>query len=96
MEMKALYPNDPFPTYALALESIASDMPEVALDLLLDVKSKFPDYLATYYQLGLVYQKLLNPAEAAQTYREGIKLAAEQLDAKTLNELQEALLMLED
>jgi len=96
LEMKALNPNDPFPSYAIALEYIGSETPQRALDFLLEIRAEFPDYLPCYYQLGNLYEKLLKPVEAITAYRQGISVAENQRDAKTLNELQQALLVLED
>jgi tetratricopeptide (TPR) repeat protein len=96
LEMKVLNPNDPFPTYALALEYMNVDSLDDALRYLLEVKINFPDYLPCYYQLGTLYEKMLKPVDAVNTYREGISVEEIQRDAKTLNELQQALLVLED
>ncbi len=84
-------PNDPFLHYALGLEAI-NEGDEVALRQFEKVAEKYPDYLATYYQMAVLQLKLGKQAEAEISIEKGKKLAIEQREQKTLQELN-ALLM---
>ena len=50
--------------------------PEDALREFEAVKTGDPDYVATYFQLGQLYQKLGKTHEAEKTFRTGITVAA--------------------
>lgn len=95
-EMLETDPNDPFLQYALALEYEKADQIHSAVKLLETLKSTHPDYLATYYKLGKLYELLLNNIAAVAVYKEGILLARRTNELKTLGELNEAIMNLED
>lgn len=82
-------PNDPFNLYALALEYQKHDTREAGLwfeKLLTD----FPAYLPAYYQAAQFFNNCQLYEKARDTYRKGIRLAEEQHNNKTLQELQRA------
>jgi Tfp pilus assembly protein PilF len=83
--------NDSFSRYALALEYVKSGQMQDARQTFETVLDKDPAYLATYYQLGQLYQKLSMRHEAERTFRAGITLAAKQGDTHTKEELEAAL-----
>ncbi|TXD50239.1 MULTISPECIES: tetratricopeptide repeat protein [unclassified Polaribacter] len=88
--------NDSFLKYALALEYVRIEENEIAKDCFLRLIKEDEDYLASYYQLGKLYE-LLNDLENAITiYKKGIKIAQKSENKKTLLELQEAYNMLMD
>jgi tetratricopeptide (TPR) repeat protein len=95
-EWEAQKPDDAFFKYAISQEYISAGNDAEAqkyLDLLSD---KFPDYLATYYQLGKLHERLQEPGKAIAAYTKGKEVARIAGDAKTLRELNEALTQLED
>src|SRR5215475_4894692 len=54
-------PNDSFSRYALALEYVKLDKHDDAVQEFETVKKNDPDYVATYFQLGQLYQKMGKP-----------------------------------
>lgn len=83
-------PSDPFNHYALALEY--SNMDENrALQIFQQVVKDHKEYLPVYYQLAVLYARLGEKEKAAQTFNEGIVMARNQNDFKTLRELNAAL-----
>ena len=84
-------PNDSFSRYALALEYVKLGQLEDARKEFETVRTNDPDYLATYYQLGQLYQKMSLSHEAEKTFRTGISVAIRQKDAHTQSELEAAL-----
>jgi Tfp pilus assembly protein PilF len=84
-------PNDSFSRYALALEYVKLGQFEDARNEFETVRANDPDYLATYYQLGQLYQKMSLSHEAEKTFRTGISVAIRQKDAHTQSELEAAL-----
>ncbi len=84
-------PNDSFSRYALALEYTKLGQHDDALRELETVKNNDPGYVATYFQLGQLYQKLGRSHEAEKTFRTGITVAAKAGDDHTRSELEGAL-----
>ena len=83
--------NDSFSRYALALEYVKLGQNDDAVREFETVKKNDPDYVATYYQLGQLYQKLGKRHESEKTFRTGIAAAAKAGDAHTREELEAAL-----
>ncbi|MCE3281147.1 MAG: tetratricopeptide repeat protein [Bacteroidetes bacterium] len=96
LEMLKSEPNDPFLNYALAVELAKLGQIDTSIDKLEALISGNPDYLGSYYMLGKIYEQALQPEKAIETYKKGIEIAKKLNDKKTLGELNEALLMLED
>ena len=84
-------PNDSFSRYALALEYVKLGQDDDALREFETVKANDPAYVATYFQLGQLYQKLGRSHEAEKTFRTGISVAAKAGDDHTRSELESAL-----
>ena len=84
-------PNDSFSRYALALEYVKLGQDDDALREFETVKTNDPAYVATYFQLGQLYQKLGRSHEAEKTFRTGITVAAKAGDDHTRSELEGAL-----
>ena len=84
-------PTDSFSRYALALEYVKAGQTEDALEAFETVREKDPNYVATYYQLGQLYQKSGKRHEAEKTFRTGITVAAKAGDSHTQSELEAAL-----
>lgn len=95
-EMLTSNPDDPFLKYAAALEHRKTGGMDMAKDIFNDLIQKHPDYLATYYQLGKMYEDQGDVEKALEIFRKGHQIAQKQKDTKTMGELSEALMLLED
>ena len=89
-------PNDEFLQYAIAIEYFSANEMEKAAEALEKILAGNKNYLAAYYQLGKCYEALTKIAEAKNIYEQGIVIAQEQKKTKTLNELREALFLIEE
>ena len=89
-------PTDSFLNYAAALEFNKNGNKTQAINVICKVLSNDPEYLGGYYQLGKLYEETTQPQKAIETYKKGKEIAKQQNDTKTLGELSEALLNLED
>jgi lipopolysaccharide biosynthesis regulator YciM len=86
--------NDSFLKYALALEYVLVKENEIARDCFLKLIKEDENYVASYYQLGKLYESLNEVEKAMGIYKNGIKIAQKIENKKTLLELQEAYNML--
>jgi Tfp pilus assembly protein PilF len=84
-------PKDSFSRYALALEYVKIGQHDDAVREFETVKTNDPDYVATYFQLGKLYQQLEKVHDAEKTFRTGITVAAKIKDEHTRDELEGAL-----
>ncbi len=84
-------PQDTFARYALGLEYMAQNDYDQARDIFEELRILDPNYVATYYQLGKVYENLGDEAMARKIYEKGIYVAASQNDTHTKSELEQAL-----
>ncbi len=89
-------PNDVFTNYALAIEYMGEGDYTKSEKQFLKVLEIDKNYLPCYYQLGQAAEKLNKEKEALGYYNKGIEIAKNQNNNKTLNELNEAIWMLED
>lgn len=89
-------PDDVFLQYAIAIEYFSVNEFNKALICLEEILKKKPDYLAAYYQTGKCYEQLNEIESAKNIYEQGVELAIKQQKTKTLNELREALFLLDD
>jgi len=89
-------PEDSFLRYAMALEWMAEEDWTKAEDQLSALVESNADYLAAYYQLGQCREFLQLWDQAKLAYTMGTEIAQQQGNRKTLGELNEALLFLED
>jgi tetratricopeptide (TPR) repeat protein len=86
--------NDSFLKYALALEYVRVEENDTARDYFLKLIKDDENYVASYYQLGKLYESLNEVEKAIEIYKNGIEIAKKIKDAKTLLEIQEAYNML--
>ncbi|MBC7862001.1 MAG: tetratricopeptide repeat protein [Bacteroidia bacterium] len=89
-------PNDSFLNHALAIEYFSLGKFEEAEKIFRKVIAENENYLGSYYQLGQTLEKLNKNEEAIKIYQKGIEIAKKLKNNKTLNELNEALWMLEE
>ncbi len=85
-------PDDPFTRFALAQEYLSRGQVDEALEFFEGLVDTDPDYVGTYYHLGKLYEELGRTDAAIETYEDGIEVAREQRDKKSLAELHDALL----
>ncbi|MBC7905015.1 MAG: hypothetical protein H7Y27_16425 [Gemmatimonadaceae bacterium] len=90
-EMMVAQPGDSFLKHALALEYVKMGEDAAAKMLFKSVLENEPSYLGSYYQLGKLLERQNLEAEAVETYRKGMTIAASQGDQKTHAELRSAL-----
>jgi Tfp pilus assembly protein PilF len=83
--------RDSFSRYALALEYVKLNQTEDAVREFETVRKNDPEYVATYFQLGQLYQKLGQMHDAEKIFRAGITVAAKAGDEHTRSELEAAL-----
>jgi len=89
-------PTDTFLNYALALEYAKSNELLKAIEIIENIISKNADYLPSYYQLGKFYEQLNQNEKAIEIYKKGVVIAQKQKNNKTLNELNEAIFLIEE
>ncbi len=96
LQLQKELPNDSFLLFAIAKEHEKANEMEKALDYYLQLLSKDPEYIGTYYHLGKLYEHFEKATEAFQTYTTGMAIAKKQGDQHSLNELAGARLNLGD
>ncbi len=96
MESLKAKPKDPFLLYALAMELAGAGRDEEAWAQFKILLHEQPEYLPTYYQAGMLLERLGQTEEARQILERGVKLAQEQGNTHTARELGAALAELED
>jgi Tfp pilus assembly protein PilF len=89
-------PTDSFLNYALALEYAKENNLTKAIELIEQIVQKDEQYLASYYQLGQLYEQQNQAQKALEYYKKGVLIAQVQKNKKTLNELNEAIFLLEE
>lgn len=84
-------PADSFSKFALALELLKRNEVSKARVLFESVLKQDPQYLGVYYHLGKLYESMDLKKEAFKIYSNGILVAEQQDNRRTLSELNEAL-----
>ena len=95
-EMLKNEPEDSFLNYALALEYAKAGDQKKAIELIEALLSRNKNYLGAYYQLGSLYEQITDIQRAVITYEKGIIIAQQQQNRKTLGELKQALMLLDN
>lgn len=83
-------PKDCFLNHALALEYVKLGQDEEARKLFETNITNDASYVATYYHLGKLLERLGAQPEAIAIYENGMQVAREAKDMHTYNELQAA------
>lgn len=83
-------PNDCFLNHALALEYVKEDDDNSALAYFEKNLEFDPAYIATYYHLGKLFERLNDPDSAVATYKNGMERAKAAGDTHSYSELQNA------
>jgi len=89
-------PDDSFLNYAAALEHKKMGDIDKSIKLMEKLLKNDPDYLGAYYQLGKFYEEKGKAEKAISIYKSGKKIAQKTNDVKTLGELSEALMIIDD
>ena len=89
-------PTDSFLNYALALEYAKENNFAKAIEIIENIVQKDENYLASYHQLGQLYEQQHEPQKALAYYNKGVVIAQHQKNNKTLNELKEAIFLLKE
>ncbi len=84
-------PNDSFSRYAVALEYNSRKEYDRAVEQLVELRRRDPDYVATYYQLGQIYVTLSRWDDAEEAYKVGMDVSRKVGDLHTRSELEAAL-----
>jgi Tfp pilus assembly protein PilF len=84
-------PTDSFLLHALALENMKLTNWEEAKNIFIRLLDYNPNYVGSYFHLASTYQFLKQNDKAINTYEEGIKIAQQQKDFHSLNELRSAM-----
>ena len=84
-------PDDSFSKFALALELLKRDELDKSLMLFENIRENEPGYDGVYYHLGKLYERKGRPQKAADIYKEGIQIAANNENKRNVSELKEAL-----
>ncbi|MGZ3885151.1 MAG: tetratricopeptide repeat protein [Bacteroidia bacterium] len=96
LDMLKQEPADVFLNYALAVELQSEQQLEEAQQQFLRTMKLDADYLPCYYQLGQTLEKMEKQSEALEMYKKGLDLAKRQKNQKAVNEISEAIWMLEE
>lgn len=83
-------PEDPFLKHALALEYIKTGNETLARQLFLDILTRDPSYIGTYYHLGRLLERSGETENARSWYEKGMVAANHAGDLHAYNELQAA------
>ncbi len=86
LEMNSENPQDTFVVYAIGMEYLGLNQFAVAEQYFKDCLQLDNNYISAYYQLGLLFQRSENDAQALAYLREGLALAKLGSNQKTLNE----------
>jgi Tfp pilus assembly protein PilF len=83
-------PEDPFLKHALALEYIKLGNESLARQLFLEILTRDPAYIGTYYHLGRLLERAGEIENARSWYEKGMIAAKKAGDLHVYNELQAA------
>lgn len=87
----AEYPEEPFWPHALGVHLLGAERWAEAEAAFEEALRRNPNYHASYYQLGLLYERMGKEAEAIQAFRTGLKLAEEARDLPLIRDFRARL-----
>ena len=96
LSMLQTEPKDIFLNYSLAIEYMAENNLELALEQFLKVLDFQENYIPAHYQLGKLWELKQDSGNALNYYRKGLEFAMHQKNNKAVNEFREAIFLLED
>jgi Tfp pilus assembly protein PilF len=83
-------PDDSFLQHALALEYIKIGNDPEAKNLLNQILKRDSDYIGSYYHLGKLLERIGEPGNAIEIYKNGMQVAKALNDRHSYNELNAA------
>jgi Tfp pilus assembly protein PilF len=83
-------PDDPFLKHALALEYIKAGEDETARKLFIEILTRDPDYVGSYYHLAGLLERTGDRNAALRWYEKGMEAARRKGDQHAYNELRTA------
>jgi Tfp pilus assembly protein PilF len=83
-------PDDPFLKHALALEYIKLGNENEARELFLEILTRDPSYIGTYYHLARLLERAGETENAKSWYEKGMTAAKQAGDGHAYNELHAA------
>lgn len=89
-------PNDPFLLFAIAKEHEKLESNGEALTYYLKLTKEHPDYVGTYYHLGMLQVAFGKYEEALNTYEKGMEIAKVAGDRHAYAELAGAKMEIEE
>jgi len=89
-------PNDPFLFFAIAKEYEKLDANKEALAYYLKLAKEHPDYVGTYYHLGMLHASLEKYEEALFIYEKGMEVAKAAGDRHAYAELAGAKMEIDE
>jgi tetratricopeptide (TPR) repeat protein len=84
-------PNDSFTRFALAMEYNKAGQTDLAKETYLELISRNPEYVGTYYHLGMMYALNGQKEDARRIFEDGIRIAGIAKDNHAASELRQAL-----
>jgi len=84
-------PNDAFLNYALAIEYVGMEKDAIAQPIFEKLMDTQPEYTATYYHLGKLYERANRKNDAETIYKKGIAITMKNKEQHALAELQNVL-----
>jgi Tfp pilus assembly protein PilF len=88
-------PKDSFTRFALAMEYNKAGETSEAKQTYLDLIASDPEYVGTYYHLGMIYSLSGDKDLARNVFEEGIQVATRANDTHAASELRQALMELD-
>ncbi|MDZ4663597.1 MAG: tetratricopeptide repeat protein [Bacteroidota bacterium] len=89
-------PNDIFLNYSLGLEHVGNGNFDLAEEQFKRVIAIQTDYIPAFFHLGKLYEQIQQTKEALKYYKFGLECAKKQKNNKAVNEISEAIFILED
>lgn len=89
-------PKDSYLAFAAAVENQLAGHPQKAIEIIEKLIVNDPEYVDAYYKLGKLYENDKKLKKAVQAYHAGKRVASKKNDQKSLGEITEALMFLDD
>lgn len=89
-------PDDIFVNYAIGLELYKTHTAEEAFEHMRNLANKHPDYCPVHFKLGQWLSESNEDEEALIWLKKALRIAENENDKKAVNEIKEAIWILED
>jgi Tfp pilus assembly protein PilF len=83
-------PEDPFLKHALALEYVKLGRDDLARELFIEILTRDPAYIGSYYHLGRLLERSGETADAKSWYEKGMVASKNAGDLHSYHELEAA------